>query len=137
MASNGGKAVGWIHVASTPSRDSATSSSSAPATSMPAPVGHVVLQVAKIPLTAMVPQEPPTEEDSDEGPPHWVSSILQLCQKGLDQLAKQEGSSLCYKFSSKDGDALQAALRGLDGEATRVSPTVSEIPEPHPEPTRP
>jgi hypothetical protein len=74
VPSNGGKAVGWVHHAA-PSSEEGTGDDSSTKQA-----GHVVLQIAKVPVGQTAPSENNVES---EGLP-WYDKIRDVCRKVLE-----------------------------------------------------
>ena len=107
VASNGGKAVGWIHHA----HEASGGVTSTEKTNE----GHAELLIAKIPLDRL--KDVRFLGDIESAVPPWVLTLTEHCRRGIEKL-DEENSWICHKYSDEDASDLKDAFL----QAKKTSP---------------
>jgi len=117
VPSNGGKAIGWIHVGNDYSstniatKDDNTSSNKPTEKKNDSSYSNAVLYVAKVPLHLV-----DTDRKSGEGNKKWTNRLIECCRNGLESFQKEpDKTPAYYKFSAKDSNLLKMAFCGAEG----------------------
>lgn len=133
IPSNGGKAVGWIHMNRKTSSSGTSSSDDGKKDDMPAPAstGHAILHICKIPLDQL--KDVAFDDTESIQVPNWIAIMLSQCRRGLEKHSAEDDASTrstYYKFGDEDCDELRAAFH--QAEETEDTPKVLSAPVPTP-----
>lgn len=124
IPSNGGKAVGWIHLTDSSKGDDDDSSKKKN-------VGHAELRIAKVPLERL--KEVQFDNDIKSCLPPWVSTIIEHCRDGIEKLGetKSTDTPVCYKYCKEHSSALKEAfLQAAQPTSLRESSNRATVPDP-------